>query len=320
MLFRYLVGLMLSSFAVASYAQDWKPVRPIKVVVPYAPGGPADIAARLISNKMQQFLGQPVIIENKAGAGTVVGASAVWNATPDGYTLLLATSTTLSIAPLIQEKLPFVAGQFVPVAGVEILPFLVNVTKGLPVNSLKDLIAYSRSNPGVVNYGTLGQGTSNYILGTILSIAAGETMTPIHYTSGSPALLGLMRGDIHIYFDGTSSSLHRVSAGEFKAIGVTSPVRVPSAGSVPTVSEEGHPELTLSVWYGLVAPPGTPASVVTTLNSAVRTAISDPETAMAMARDGAQPISMGPGEFREFIRNDAEAWKKAVLGLPPRLR
>jgi tripartite-type tricarboxylate transporter receptor subunit TctC len=305
--------------AVGAHAQNWVPERPIKITVPYAAGGSADVITRVIAEKLQAQFGQPVVVENRPGGGTVIGAVAVAKAPADGYNLLLATSTTLSIAPLVQRKLAYAPSQFVPIAGIESLPFLLDINKDLPVNSLKELAALARSRPGVLNYGTLGNGSSNHVLGALLSKAAGESMVSVHYASAAPALTALASGDIHLYFDGIPTSIHRVASGQYKGIAVTSKTRVASLPNVPTVAEEGYPELALSVWYGLVAPAGLPRHILTTLNAAVQSAVADPKIAALITRDGAQPILLDPQGFARLIEQDAAGWREAFSTLKLKL-
>lgn len=302
------VGLVIASVATAA---EWQPKRPIKIVVPYAAGGSADAMARVLAEKMQARLGQPVVVDNKPGAGTVIGATAVARSPADGYNLLFATSTTLSIVPLVQKQVPYAASDFLPVAGIMSMPFMLDVNKDVPVTTLQDLVAKSRGKPGHFNYGTLGNGSSNHVLGALLSKAAGESLVSVHYTGAAQALTALARGDVHVYFDGIPTSIHKVASGEYKALAVTSKTRVPGAPDVPTVFEQGLPELGLTVWYGLVAPAGTPRDVVTTLNAVVQSAVSDERVSALITRDGSQPLQLDPQGFQQLIDQDAAAWRDA---------
>ncbi|WP_144637629.1 Bug family tripartite tricarboxylate transporter substrate binding protein [Bordetella genomosp. 13] len=320
MLYRQLLATMLGlAAATCAQAADWVPDRPIKLTVPYAAGGSADAIARVVANKIRGRLNQPVIVENKPGAGTIIGAVSVAKAPADGHTLLFATSTTMSIAPLTQKQLPYSPSQFVPIAGVMTIPFMLLVNKDVPADSIPQLIALSRGKPGVLNYGTLGTGTSNHVLGALLSKAAGDSMVAVHYTSAGPALIGLERGDIHVYFDGIPTSIHRVASGQYKSLAVTSAQRIPGVPDVPTVAEQGLPQAGLSVWYGLVAPAGTPEPVIRTLNAAVQAAIADPDVSAQITRDGAQPLRLPPEGFQELIGQDAAAWRKAFSSLDLKL-
>lgn len=320
MVLRKMLWWTLATVVASSvHAADWKPDRPIKLTVPYAAGGSADLVARVLAEKLQARLGQPVIVDNKPGAGTVVGAVSVAKAPADGYNLLFATSSTMSIVPLVQTQLPYAPSQFVPVAAIMSMPFMLDVPKDLPVGSLKELAALARARPGTLNYGTLGNGSSNHVLGALLSKAAGESMVSVHYTGATQALTALMRGDIHVYFDGIPTSIHRVSGGEYKGLAVTSKSRVASAPQVPTVYEQGFPELGLSVWYGLVAPSGLPRQIVSTLNAAVQAAVADPQVSALIVRDGSQPLLLDPSNFQALIDQDAVAWREAFATLKLKL-
>jgi tripartite-type tricarboxylate transporter receptor subunit TctC len=314
-----LTALMTLAAATCTHAAEWVPNKPIKLTVPYGAGGSADVIARVVAAKINEKLGQPVIVENRPGAGTIVGALQVSRAPADGYNLLFATTTTLSIAPLVQKQLSYSPSQFVPIAPIMSVPFLLIVNKSLPPDNLRELIDYARSHPGVMNYGTLGSGTSNHILGALLSKEAGDSLMAVHYTSAGPALIGLTRGDIHLYFDGIPTSIHKVEGGEYKGIAVTGKVRAPGLPNVPTVSEQGHPELELNVWYGIVAPKGTPADVVDTLNAVIRSAVADPAVSAQITRDGAQPLELDPHAFQQLIGQDAIAWRKAFSSLDLKL-
>ena len=312
MALRKMLCWMLATVVASSvHAADWKPDRPIKLTVPYAAGGSADLVARVLADKLQARLGQPVIIENRPGAGTVVGAVSVAKAPADGYNLLFATSSTMSIVPLVQKQLPYTPSQFVPVAAIMSMPFMLDVPK--------DLAALARTRPGVLNYGTLGNGSSNHVLGALLSKAAGESMVSVHYTGAGQALTALLRGDIQVYFDGIPTSIHRVSGGEYKGLAVTSKSRAASAPQVPTVYEQGFPELGLSVWYGLVAPSGLPRQIVSTLNAAVQAAVADSQVSALITRDGSQPLMLDPSSFQALIDQDATAWREAFATLKLKL-
>lgn len=315
-----ILSLVLATVVASSvHAADWKPDRPIKLTVPYAAGGSADLVARVLADKLQARLGQPVVIENKPGAGTVVGAASVAKAPADGYNLLFATSSTMSIVPLVQKQLPYAPSQFVPVAAIMSMPFMLDVPKDLPVGSIKELAALARSRPNVLNYGTLGNGSSNHVLGALLSKAADESMVSVHYTGAAQALTALMRGDIQIYFDGIPTSIHRVAGGEYKGLAVTSKSRVASAPHVPTVYEQGFPELGLSVWYGLVAPAGLSQQIVSTLNTAVQAAVADAQVSALIVKDGSQPLLLDPPKFQALIDQDATAWREAFATLKLKL-
>ncbi|MDX3906008.1 MAG: tripartite tricarboxylate transporter substrate binding protein [Pigmentiphaga sp.] len=317
--------LLLSSAAAAALAAclparaDWVPTQPVRIVVPYAAGGGADIVVRRVGERAKDVLGQPVVVENRPGAGTAIGAMAVQNSAPDGHTLLLATSTTLAVNPNLQRRLTYAPEKFVPVAGLQSLPFMLNVSKDSPVKSLQELHAYAVAHPGRLNYGTLGQGSSNHVLGGLLGQRAAPGVMPIHYQSAGPAILALMRGDIHVYFDGISTSIPRLASGDLRGLAVTGKQRVRAAPAIPTVAEAGYPELGLTIWYGLVAPPGTPASIVQKLNSVFNQVLAQEAIVHSMQADGTEPLVLSPGQFGELIREDREVWGDAIRSLQIRL-
>ncbi len=293
----------------------WEPARPIRIIVPYAAGGGADLITRRVAEAASPDLGQPIIVENRPGAGTAIGAVAVARAPADGYTLLLATSTTLCVNPVIRKDLPYRADDFAPVASLQALPFMLSASKHLPVKTLKEAIAHAKAHKGELNYGTLGIGSSNHVLGGLLSRAAGIDIEAIHYQSGAPALIALMRGDIHLYFDGISTSIPRVANGDYTGLAVTSRQRVKAAPSIPTVFEEGLGDVGLSVWYGLVAPKETPPDIVDRLNRAFNAVLQRPEIVSIMQAEGTEPMPLTPAEFAKVIAEDTRSWGDAIRSL-----
>lgn len=295
-------------------AQTW-PVKPVRLIIPFPPGGSNDVVGRMFGQQLGERLGQSVLIDNRGGAGSTIGTDAAAKSPADGYTLLLATSTTLCVNPVLLKQLPYSPRDFDPVASLQALPFMLNVAKDVPVNSLRDLVRYARERPGELNYGTLGIGSSNHVLGGLLSQSAGVKMEPIHFPGAAPALLSLMRGDIKIYFDGISTSIPRIKSGELKGLAVTSQARVPAAPSVPTVAEEGFPAVGLSIWYGLVAPTGTPPDVIKRLNAVFNEAVSSPEMVSSMDAEGTKAIPLTTEAFSALIREDTNLWRKAIESL-----
>jgi tripartite-type tricarboxylate transporter receptor subunit TctC len=312
---RLFIALALMTLTPGLALADWQPSRPIRIIVPYAAGGGADLITRRVAEAASPDLGQPIIVENRPGAGTAIGAVAVARAPADGYTLLLATSTTLCVNPVIRKDLPYRTADFTPVASLQALPFMLSASKHLPVGSLKELVAQAKARKGELNYGTLGIGSSNHVLGGLLSRAAGIEIEPVHYQSGAPALIALMRGDIHLYFDGISTSIPRVANGDYTGLAVTSRQRVKAAPDIPTVFEEGLGDVGLSVWYGLVAPGGTPPEVVTRLNRAFNDVLRRPEIASTMQAEGTEPMPLSPAEFAQVIAEDTRAWGDAIRSL-----
>ncbi|MBL0421952.1 tripartite tricarboxylate transporter substrate binding protein [Ramlibacter sp. AW1] len=303
------------TFAVAPLQEaraDWKPAKPIRLVVPFAAGGGADLIARKLAEGAKQHFDQPVIVENRPGAGTAVAAQFVARSPADGYTLLLATSTTLCVNPILRSNLPYKADDFAPVAVLESVPFMLVVPKDSPAGSLRELVQMGQQRQGQVFYGTLGIGSSNHVLGGTLAKRANVELSPVHYNSGAPAMLALMRNDIQFYFDGISTSVPRVKNGELRGLAVTSRERVPAMPNLPTVAEAGYPDLSLSVWYGVVAPAGTPADVVQALNTVFNKVMATPDIVASMAAGGTRPLPISPAQFGKLIADDSALWKKAI--------
>lgn len=310
----------IAATSAGAFAQGMFPSTgtPLRIIVPYPAGGGADIVTRRLAERAKEILGQPIVVENRAGAATAIGALAVQNAAPDGNTLLLATSTTMAVNPNLQRNLTYAPEKLVPVAALQAVPFMLNVNPAVPIASLGDLPSYGSANPGKLNYGTLGIGSSNHMLGGLLEKRV-PGIVPIHYQSSGQAMLALARGDIHIYFDGISTSVARVNAGEVRGLAVTSKQRVPAVSQVPTVAEAGFPELGLSIWYGLMAPAGTPPATIQRINKAFNQVLAQPEVAKFMTADGTQPIPMTPEAFDSLIQEDRAVWKRAIDTLKIRL-
>lgn len=307
-----LAALGLSFVLPAQADAEWTPSKPVRIIVPYAAGGGADIIVRRLSERASTILGQPILVDNRPGAGTAIGASAVARSPADGYTLLLATSTTLSVNPVLKNDLPYSSADFTPVASLQLLPFMLNVGKNVEANTMKELQAYAGKHKGELNYGTLGAGSSNHVLGGLLNKAADIDTVSVHFTSAAPALLALARGDIQIYFDGISTSISRIKNGDQKGLAVTSQERVAAAPSIPTVHEAGFPDLGLTVWYGLVAPAKTPANAIRRLNAVFNEVLRLPEVVAIMEADGTKAIPATPEEFSAMIKDDGAKWRRAI--------
>jgi tripartite-type tricarboxylate transporter receptor subunit TctC len=309
---RGLLAVVLAALICTPASAQWTPTKPIRVVVPFAGGGGADLIVRRVGDKVKDELGQPFIVDNRPGAGTAIGASAVARSPADGYTLLLATTTTLCVNPILRPNLPYSVEDFAPVSVLQLLPFGVLAPKELPVNSLKELVEYARQRPGKLNFGTLGIGTANHVLGSALTRSAGVDMVPLHYASGAPVLLALTQGDVHLYFDGISTSVPRIRNGQLKGLAVTSRERVEALPNVSTVAEQGFPELTVSIWYGLVAPARTPPEAVERLNGAINKVLGTREFAAALADEGTKALLTSPQGFARLIRDDTALWRKSI--------
>jgi tripartite-type tricarboxylate transporter receptor subunit TctC len=316
MVYRTLILAVAAAFAVlmqgGTAAAEWAPSKPIRFVVPYAAGGGADIIARRLADKVKLSLGQPFVIENRPGAGTALAAGQIARAPADGHTILLATSTTLCVNPILMKDIQYKPEDFAPISVLQSLPFMVVTRPELPVKSLREFVALAKANPGKFNYGTLGVGSSNHVLGSVLGSSAGIDIVPVHFTSGAPALLSLKQGEIHVYLDGISTSIPRVRSGELKGLAVTSRQRVKAMPEIPTVAEEGVPDLTVAIWYGLVAPAGTPQDAIARLNTEFNKAVAEPDITASLIADGTEPLLLSPAQFASLIKDDTALWRKMI--------
>lgn len=307
--------LLASAMFVQSAGAQSFPSRPIHIVVPYAPGGFTDIVSRLVARHMTDRLGQPVIVENKSGAGTIIGAEYVAKAPPDGYTLLMAVTSTLSTNPHLFKKLPYKASDFEPVALAAMTPFVLSAHPSVPANNLKELIDLDKAKPGTLNLATLGAGGSSQLVGAMFSSVTGIKMTEVSYKGAGPALADLLAGHVQFFFDGIATSAPQYRTGRLKGIGITSEKRSPAFPSLPTFVEQGLPNMKAYSWYGLVAPAGTPVAVINILNSAMNEALQVPEVSARIAADGAQAPIMSPRQFGNLIDEHTKVWGSIIKPL-----
>jgi tripartite-type tricarboxylate transporter receptor subunit TctC len=306
-----MVGVALSPNAVAQSYPD----KPIRIIVPYAPGGFTDIVSRLVAKEMTQTLGQPVIVENKSGASTVIGADYVAKAAPDGYTLLMAVTTTLSTNPYLFKKLSYKASDFEPVALAAMTPFVLSAHPSVPANNLQELRALDKAKPGSLNVATLGAGGSSQLVGAMFQSTTGIKMTEVGYKGAGPALADLLAGHVQFFFDGIATSAPQYRTGRLKGIGITSDKRSPALPDLPTFVEQGLPNMKAYSWYGLVAPAGTPAPIIDKLNKAMNAALAVPEVSARIASDGAQAPILSPKQFGELIDEHSKVWEKIIKPL-----
>lgn len=308
------IALIGVAFTPTAFAQSF-PDKPIRIVVPYAPGGFTDIVSRLVAKEMTQSLGQPVLVENKAGASTIIGADFVSKAQPDGYTLLMAVTTSLSTNPYLFKKLPYKANDFEPIALAALTPFVLSAHPSVPANNLKELIALDKAKPGSLNLATLGAGGSSQLVGAMFQSMTGIKMTEVGYKGSGPATADLLAGHVQFNFDAIATSAPLYRSGRLKGIGITSERRSPALPDLPTFVEQGLPNMKAYSWYGLVAPAGTPASVINTLNKAMNAALEVPEVKERIASEGAQAPIMTPKQFAQLIDEHSKVWEKVIKPL-----
>jgi len=287
------------------------PSRPIRMLVGFAAGGGTDLMARLIQQSMSEKLGQQLVVENRPGAGTNIATEAVVHAAPDGYTLLAASLANAGNATLYSDlKFNFIRDT-VPIAGIALDPFVLQVTPSLPVKTLPELIAYAKANPGKVNYGSGGIGSGNQLTAEMLKSMAGIDLVHVPYRGAGPAMVDLMGGQVQVMFNTMGASLQHVRGGKLRAIAVATKARQAALPDVPTVSEV-LPGYEASFWTGVVAPKGTPAEVVDKVNKAVNAALDEANAKARLAEWGATALTGSPADFGKFVADETEKWGKVI--------
>ncbi len=306
---RLAVAFALQCFVGGAFAADY-PSKPIRLVVPYAPGGGADSVARIVAKKVSENIGQPIVIDNKGGAGSILGTEIVAKAEPDGYTLLLGQSGPISINPAVYKTLPYdPVKDFAPVTMTTAYPYILVVNADLPVKSLQELVALAKSKPGTMNYGSTGVGAANHLVSELFNSKAGLKMTHVPYRGTALAVGDLLGGQLTMVFGDPISVLSQMKAGKLRALAVTSLERSPVAPEVPTVAESGYPGFEALAWHGILAPAKTPAAVVQKLNAEIVKALADPATKKLLEDQAMQTVGNTPDAFAAFIQKDIVLWK-----------
>jgi tripartite-type tricarboxylate transporter receptor subunit TctC len=296
--------------ATAAQAQNW-PARPIRLVVPFPPGGLIDNMARLLGPRLAQELGQPLVIDNKPGAGGNLGAAEAARAAPDGYTLLMA-SPPLTISPALYASLPYKPEQIAPVGLVGRVPNVLLVNPKSGVQSVADLLARVRQAPGRMNYASNGNGTSLHLSAELFKSTSSTFITHIPYRGAAAAVTGLMAGEVDLMFENLPSVLGQIQGGAVRALAVTTRARSKALPQVPTLVESGMPDFDVSAWYGLAAPAGTPAAVIERVSRALEKVAGDPEVMRAMESRGADVGFMSAPAMGSFMAADAAKWKRVA--------
>jgi len=297
----------------AAQAEDY-PSRPVRIVVPFGPGGPADVAARLIGNVLQESLGQPFVIENRTGAGGVIGTQEAAKSPPDGYTLLMMSNTQTaneSLVPAAQRKYELMR-DLVPIAPVNSSDLVIVVHPDVPAKTLAEFIALAKSQPGKLNYASSGQGTPYHMAGELFKTMAGVDIVHVPYRNSGEARSGVIGGQVQMMIDAVPAMAPNINEKQVRALATTGTARSSVLPDVPTVTEAGVPGYEATIWLGLMAPTGTPKPIIDKLNAAVNAFVKRPEIVKLWREQGALPMSMSPDEFDKFLRSDIVKWAEVV--------
>ena len=305
------LGLACAAVGAPALAQSY-PTKPVKVVVPFAAGGPADVYARFMAQRLQDALGQPFVIDNRPGAGSVIGTDVVAKSAPDGYTLLLMSNAHTVNESLIPNK-PFqLMRDFVAIAPINYSDLVLVANPALPASTLKDLISQAKAGPGKLNYASSGPGTPYHMAGELFKNMAGVYLVHIPYRGSSGARTDVIGGQVDVMFDAVTTMAEQVKAGKVKALATTGKARSEVLPNVPTMSEAGVPGYEATIWLGLMAPRGTPKAVVDRLNEAVSKIVGQAEVKQLWGRQGAVPMVMTPEAFYQYTRDDIAKWARVI--------
>jgi tripartite-type tricarboxylate transporter receptor subunit TctC len=301
----------LAVAAVSADAQNY-PTRPIRVIVPFSPGGAADTPGRLLFNKLSETIGQQIVVDNRPGAGSTIGADLAAKATPDGYTLLMVSNTHV-ISSALYKKLPYDAlRDFTPILEFGDAPNVLVVHPSLPAKSVKELIALAKAKPNGIDFASSGNGSSQHLFMALFMSMAGIKMNHVPYKGSGQARADLISGQVKVSMPGISSVIQHIEAGRLRALGVTGRKRSPELPNVPTIAEAGVPGYDASLWLGLLGPAGMPKSIVAKLNTEVHKALQTPDIQTKFARVGTEIVYRGPEDWGKYLHSEAAKWAKVV--------
>jgi tripartite-type tricarboxylate transporter receptor subunit TctC len=308
---RALIVCFIIAFSSLASAQGDYPSRPIRLVVTVPPGGAADFIARLVGGKVSESLGQPVVVENRGGAGGTIAADAVAKAAPDGYTLLQNSITTHGVGPHLYSKLPYdPVKDFAAVSGLAVLPLVMAVNAELPFRSIDEVIASSKAKP--LHFASSGNGGAPHMAGELFKSVTGAPITHVPYKGSGPAVADLVGGRVQIMFDAAPSLIAHIRSGKLRVLAAASAQRNRLLPEVPTFAELGHPKIAVSLWYGLLAPAGTPSSAINKLNSEVTKILQSPDVRERLQAQGAEPMPGTPEAFASFMQEEMAKWAPVV--------
>lgn len=313
-------GIALAGMTLPAAAQQTSyPLRPVRLVVPSSPGGGTDISARILAPQLTQFLGQQVVVENRPGAGTMIGGEVVARAAPDGYTLLMGIST-LAINPAMYKKVTYDAiKDLAPVSQAVSLSNVLVIHPSLPSRNLKEFIAFAKARSGQINFASAGVGTSPHLSMELFLVMANLKMLHVPYKGSGPGVTDLIAGHVPVMMPNMLSAQAHIKSGRVRALGVTGTKRAPGADDIPTIAEAGLPGYEAVQWYGVLAPAATPRDIITKLHSGVVRALQNPDVRQRLLNDGAEPVGSSPEEFAAYLRSETTKWAKVIkaAGIQP---
>lgn len=289
------------------------PAKPVRLVVPFPPGGSLDITGRLIAQRLTEAWGQSVVVENRPGAGGNIGADLVAKSPPDGYTILMGALSTHAVNPNLYAKMPYDAAKdFIPITLIATTPNVLVVNAASPVGSVKEFIAYTKANPGKLSFGSGSNGSAGHLAGELYKVETGTDAVHIPFKGGAPATQALLAGDTHFMFDNLANAMAQVKAGKLKALAVTTAERSKLVPELPTLAEAGLPGFDISTWYGFFAPTGTPAAIVAKWNAEVTKILTAPDVRAKLMADGAEPAPNSPEQFAQMIARELTKYARII--------
>ena len=303
--------VMILAAAAPSTAQDY-PSHPIKMIVPFGAGGPTDIFTRLLAEELRKALKQPFVLENRPGAGTIIGTEAAAKSPPDGYTLLMISATQTTTETLVPSKPYKLLRDFVPVASLLNSELVMVVHPSVPVNTVKDFITLAKSKPGALNYASSGVGSNYHMAGELFKNLTGTNILHVPYKGSSGARNDIISGQIEMMFDSVPSMAPMIQAGRVKALGTTGKMRSAILPDVPTLSEAGVPGYEATIWIGVMAPAGTPQPIVTLLNTEINKILARADVVEAWTKQGATAMSMTPEQFGDYVQSEIDKWARVI--------
>ncbi len=313
------MSIGLAGITLPAQAQTTYPTRAVRLIVPSSPGGGTDISARILAPQLTQFLGQQVIVENRPGAGTMIGGEAVARAAPDGYTLLMGIST-LAINPAMYKKVTYDAlKDLAPISQAVSLSNVLVIHPSLPARNVKEFVAFVKARPGQINFASAGVGTSPHLSMELLLVLAKLNMVHVPYKGSGPGVTDLVAGHVPVMMPNMLSAQPHIKSGRLRALGVTGTKRAPGAEDIPTIAEAGVAGYEAVQWYGVLAPAATPRDIITKLHAGVVRALQNPEVRQRLLNDGAEPVGSSPEEFAAYLRSETTKWAQVIkaAGIKP---